>query len=158
HGSRPRLDDGLDERGWTAQTARVRHRAAGAMRRTGCVVRRGRGGMPALRLGEHRAHHRIRLYLLQVALALPQLPRTVRPFQMSLATAETPGPAAPHFHWLGIEDVRRETADAVSIALSVPPELACHYRFRPGQYLTLRTTLYGEEVRRSYSICSGLDD
>ncbi|MCL2427812.1 MAG: phenylacetate-CoA oxygenase/reductase subunit PaaK [Alphaproteobacteria bacterium] len=77
---------------------------------------------------------------------------------MSLATAEPPSQAAPHFHWLGVADVRRETADAVSIAFAVPPELAGHYKFRPGQYLTLRATLDGEEVRRSYSICSGLDD
>ena len=32
------------------------------------------------------------------------------------------------------------------------------YRFAPGQYLTLRATLDGEDVRRSYSICSGPDD
>ncbi|MBO0709735.1 MAG: phenylacetate-CoA oxygenase/reductase subunit PaaK [Acetobacteraceae bacterium] len=77
---------------------------------------------------------------------------------MSLATADAPSHAAPHFHWLRIADVRRETADAVSIAFAVPPALAGHYTFRPGQYLTLRATLDGEEVRRSYSICSGLDD
>ena len=32
------------------------------------------------------------------------------------------------------------------------------YRYMPGQYLTLRATIDGEDVRRSYSICSGLDD
>ena len=37
-------------------------------------------------------------------------------------------------------------------------ELADDYSFAPGQYLTLRTTMDGEEVRRSYSICSGPDD
>ena len=36
--------------------------------------------------------------------------------------------------------------------------LAADYRFAPGQYLTLRTTMDGEEMRRSYSICSGPDD
>ena len=39
-----------------------------------------------------------------------------------------------------------------------PDELAGDYAFAPGQYLTLRTMLDGEEVRRSYSICSGPDD
>ncbi|GGC54810.1 1,2-phenylacetyl-CoA epoxidase subunit PaaE [Chelatococcus reniformis] len=69
-----------------------------------------------------------------------------------------PASAAPRFHRLLVADVRRETADAVSIAFDVPPPLADAFRFVPGQYLTLRTTLDGEEVRRSYSICSGPGD
>jgi ring-1,2-phenylacetyl-CoA epoxidase subunit PaaE len=66
--------------------------------------------------------------------------------------------SAPHFHRLTVADLRRETKDAVSIAFAVPPELASAYAFEPGQYLTLRAALPGEEERRSYSICSGLDD
>ncbi len=62
------------------------------------------------------------------------------------------------FHSLTISDVRRETADAVSISFEVPAELRDDYRYVPGQYLTLRSDLEGEDVRRSYSICSGLDD
>src|SRR5205807_387158 len=62
------------------------------------------------------------------------------------------------FHRLTVNDLRRESADAVSLTFSIPPELAGAYAFSPGQYLTLRTTLDGEEVRRSYSICSGPDD
>jgi ring-1,2-phenylacetyl-CoA epoxidase subunit PaaE len=61
------------------------------------------------------------------------------------------------FHRLTVADVRRETADAVSIAFAVPEALAPAYRFRPGQHLTLRTDL-GGEVRRSYSICAAPDD
>ncbi len=64
----------------------------------------------------------------------------------------------PSFHSLTITDVRRETPDAVSLAFAVPEDLADAYRFRAGQYLTLRAEIGGEEVRRSYSICSGLDD
>ncbi len=64
----------------------------------------------------------------------------------------------PRFHRLAIRDLRRETRDAVSIAFAVPPDLAPDYHFAPGQYLTLRTLMDGEEVRRSYSICSGPDD
>ena len=54
--------------------------------------------------------------------------------------------------------MRRETPDAVSIAFAVPDALAPAYAYAPGQYLTLRTTLDGEEVRRSYSISSGPDE
>ena len=65
---------------------------------------------------------------------------------------------APRFHRLAVRDLRRESADAVSLTFAIPEALAADYNFVPGQYLTLRTTLDGEEVRRSYSICSGPDD
>jgi ring-1,2-phenylacetyl-CoA epoxidase subunit PaaE len=65
---------------------------------------------------------------------------------------------APRFHRLTVKDLRRETRDAVSLTFAIPDELQDDYRFAPGQYLTLRTTMDGEEVRRSYSICSGPDD
>jgi ring-1,2-phenylacetyl-CoA epoxidase subunit PaaE len=64
----------------------------------------------------------------------------------------------PHFHPLRICDVRPETSQAVSLAFEIPPELAEVYRFRQGQFITLRTLLDGQEIRRSYSICAGLDD
>ena len=66
--------------------------------------------------------------------------------------------SSPRFHSLTVRDVRRETADAVSVAFDVPSELADAYAFAPGQYLTLRATLEGEDMRRSYSICSGPGD
>lgn len=44
------------------------------------------------------------------------------------------------------------------MTFAIPSELKSDYAFKPGQYLTLRTTFDGEEVRRSYSICSGPDD
>jgi len=65
---------------------------------------------------------------------------------------------APRFHRLTVADLRRETADAVSLTFAIPNDLAGDYQFLPGQYLTLRTMMDGEEVRRSYSICSGPDD
>jgi ring-1,2-phenylacetyl-CoA epoxidase subunit PaaE len=65
---------------------------------------------------------------------------------------------APRFHKLTVSEIRRETADALSLAFRVPASLREDYGYAPGQYLTLRTTIDGEEVRRSYSICSGLDD
>ena len=75
----------------------------------------------------------------------------------STGPASPPG-AAPRFHWLRVKDGRRETSDAISVTFEIPAELQPHYAFQAGQYLTLRTMLDGEEVRRSYSICSGLDD
>src|SRR5262249_7472050 len=59
---------------------------------------------------------------------------------------------------LAVAAVRRETADAVSIAFAIPPAHAADFRFRPGQHLAVRAVLNGEEVRRTYSICSGPDD
>ena len=64
----------------------------------------------------------------------------------------------PRFHRLAVNDLRREAADAVSMTFAIPAELTDDYSFTPGQYLTLRTTMDGEEIRRSYSICSGPDD
>lgn len=58
------------------------------------------------------------------------------------------------FHTLKIKDIRRETADAVSIAFEVPPQQQPEYQFKQGQYVTLKLNLKGEEVRRSYSLCS----
>ncbi|MBB99733.1 MAG: phenylacetic acid degradation protein [Rhodobacteraceae bacterium] len=65
---------------------------------------------------------------------------------------------SPRFHALKVKDVRRETAEAVSISFEVPEELREAYRFSAGQYLTLRRMIGGEDVRRSYSICAGEDD
>jgi ring-1,2-phenylacetyl-CoA epoxidase subunit PaaE len=64
----------------------------------------------------------------------------------------------PRFHSLRIAEVRRETPDSVSLAFDVPPQLASEYAYLQGQHIALRTELDGEEVRRSYSICSGVDD
>src|SRR6059058_5342184 len=64
----------------------------------------------------------------------------------------------PRFHRLAVNDRRRESKDAVSLTFEIPEALAHDYSFNAGQYLTLRTTMDGEEVRRSYSICSGPDD
>lgn len=64
----------------------------------------------------------------------------------------------PRFHRLTVRDVVRQTPHAVSIAFDVPPDLRDDYAFEPGQYLTLRTSIDGEDLRRSYSICAGPDD
>jgi ring-1,2-phenylacetyl-CoA epoxidase subunit PaaE len=62
------------------------------------------------------------------------------------------------FHQLEIAEVRREIADAVSLRFSVPEALADVFRFTPGQHLTLRADIDGEDVRRNYSICTAPHD
>ena len=62
------------------------------------------------------------------------------------------------FHSLTIVDRRQETADSVSLAFAVPEALREEFAYQPGQYLTVQATIDGEECRRSYSICSGLDE
>ena len=61
---------------------------------------------------------------------------------------------ALHFHALKVAEITRETDDSVSIRLDVPTALAGDFAFLPGQHLTLRVTVDGEEQRRSYSLCS----
>ncbi len=62
--------------------------------------------------------------------------------------------STPHFHTLKVADVRNETATCVSVALEIPVDLKEAYTYLPGQYITLKTMIDGEELRRSYSLCS----
>jgi ring-1,2-phenylacetyl-CoA epoxidase subunit PaaE len=62
------------------------------------------------------------------------------------------------FHPLAVSKVERETRDAVAITLDVPPALTEAFRFAAGQHLTLRADIGGEDIRRSYSICSAVQD
>jgi ring-1,2-phenylacetyl-CoA epoxidase subunit PaaE len=66
--------------------------------------------------------------------------------------------AAPRFHTLEIAAVRNETPDAVAISFAIPEDLGDAFAFLPGQYLTLRAEVDGEDMRRSYSICSPLNE
>lgn len=59
------------------------------------------------------------------------------------------------FFPLTVTAVERETRDAVVLSLEPPAEQRAAFAFTPGQYLTFRKTLEGEELRRSYSLCSG---
>ncbi len=58
------------------------------------------------------------------------------------------------FHPLRVVEVVPETDEAVSITFDVPAELAATFRYLPGQHVTLRAIIDGEDVRRSYSICA----
>lgn len=58
------------------------------------------------------------------------------------------------FYPLTVSDIRQETKDSVSIAFEVPSSLKEEFNYIQGQYLTLKLTVKGEEIRRSYSLCS----
>ena len=58
------------------------------------------------------------------------------------------------FYQIKVKEVRREIEDAVSVAFDIPEGLMSTFTFSPGQYVTLKTNVQGEELRRSYSICS----
>lgn len=60
----------------------------------------------------------------------------------------------PTFYPLKVSDIRKETAECSSISFEIPAELKEAYSFLPGQYLTLKADINGEEIRRSYSICT----
>lgn len=60
----------------------------------------------------------------------------------------------PKFNTLKVKDIKRETSECVSVAFEVPEQLIEDYAFVQGQYLTLKAEIQGEEVRRSYSICT----
>ncbi|AOM41881.1 1,2-phenylacetyl-CoA epoxidase subunit PaaE [Xenorhabdus hominickii] len=63
------------------------------------------------------------------------------------------------FHRLSIAAIERETPEAVTVTLHVPDELKTRFCYQPGQHLTLKAQVNGEELRRCYSICSSpLDD
>jgi len=85
----------------------------------------------------------------------------MQPVAQPVATAPATGATAPgraRFHPLTVREIIRETTDAVSVAFAVPKELAPEFRFEPGQHLTLRTHIGGDEIRRAYSLCSGVTD
>lgn len=63
-----------------------------------------------------------------------------------------------HFHPLKVRSVRPDTEEAMIVSFEVPQDLGERFRFSPGQYLTVRREIEGQDVRRSYSICAGLDD
>lgn len=58
------------------------------------------------------------------------------------------------FHKIQISDIKKETTDTVSIAFKLPGNLKNEFQFQSGQYVTVRATIKGEDIRRSYSICS----
>lgn len=62
------------------------------------------------------------------------------------------------FHPLRVKAIEPDTAEAVIVSFEVPADLRETFGFTQGQYLTLRRDIDGQDLRRSYSICAGLDD
>jgi ring-1,2-phenylacetyl-CoA epoxidase subunit PaaE len=58
------------------------------------------------------------------------------------------------FYPLQVKDVNRETKDAVSIKFEIPSHLQSQFTYKAGQYFTFSIIINGEDVRRSYSVCS----
>ena len=58
------------------------------------------------------------------------------------------------FHKVHIQEIKQETADAVSVVFSIPENLKANFNFTAGQYVTLQKEINGETIRRAYSICS----
>ena len=58
------------------------------------------------------------------------------------------------FHNIKVADIYKETKDCSVLSFDIPEELISEFQYKQGQHLTLRTTIDGEEVRRSYSLCS----
>ena len=67
-------------------------------------------------------------------------------------------PVSTLFHPLRVRAVESDTPEAVIVSFDVPPALRETFGFTQGQYLTLRTVIDGSDLRRSYSICAGVDD
>ncbi|MDR2296966.1 MAG: phenylacetate-CoA oxygenase/reductase subunit PaaK [Comamonas sp.] len=62
------------------------------------------------------------------------------------------------FYPLTVRSVQPDTAEAAIVNFEVPDDLREQFAFTQGQYLTLRAEIDGQDLRRSYSICSGVDD
>ncbi|HOZ51404.1 MAG TPA: phenylacetate-CoA oxygenase/reductase subunit PaaK [Chitinophagaceae bacterium] len=62
--------------------------------------------------------------------------------------------STPHFNLLKVKDIRHETNSCISLSLEIPTELKDVYHYEAGQYITFKTHLNNEELRRSYSLCS----
>ena len=55
------------------------------------------------------------------------------------------------FHKVHIQEIKQETADAVSVVFSIPENLKADFNFTAGQYVTLQKEINGETIRRAYS-------
>lgn len=65
---------------------------------------------------------------------------------------------AIHFHTIKVKDVRKETPGCVSVAFDIPETLQKEFAFIQGQNITLKKNINGEDLRRSYSLCTSPDE
>ena len=61
---------------------------------------------------------------------------------------------AIQFHKLNVSNIVKETEDATTISFDIPPDLKEEFKYKHGQYLTLRFYFDGKDERRAYSICT----
>ena len=61
------------------------------------------------------------------------------------------------FHSLTISSITKVTEQSVAITFNIPDALKATFSFKSGQYITLKATINGEEIRRDYSICSSVN-
>src|SRR5699024_890637 len=69
-------------------------------------------------------------------------------------TITAPARKRAGFNALTVSEIRQLTDAAIEVAFAIPEELIQDYNYVPGQYVSLRAEIDGEEVRRSYSICA----
>tara|TARA_B100001287_G_scaffold267390_1_gene262439 strand:+ start:986 stop:2092 length:1107 start_codon:yes stop_codon:yes gene_type:complete len=62
------------------------------------------------------------------------------------------------FHSIKVSKINKETSDTVSVSFEIPDNLKSDFGYTPGQYLTLKIIINGEDCRRSYSICSSFEE
>ena len=58
------------------------------------------------------------------------------------------------FYSLEIKEINTLTSDSVEIKFEIPSDISEKFKFKAGQYITIRNNINGEEIRRSYSLCS----
>jgi ring-1,2-phenylacetyl-CoA epoxidase subunit PaaE len=58
------------------------------------------------------------------------------------------------FHKIKVANVYKETKDTSVVTFEIPEHLQEHFKFNQGQHLTLKKDINGEDIRRSYSLCS----
>ena len=75
-----------------------------------------------------------------------------------MSLAEAPQTAKTRFFDLAVFDAHHDTRDSLVVTFDIPSDLKETFRFVQGQYLTLRATIDGKELRRSYSICAAVQD
>ena len=75
-----------------------------------------------------------------------------------MSLAEAPQTAKTRFYDLAVFDAHHDTRDSLVVTFDIPSDLKETFRFVQGQYLTLRATIDGKELRRSYSICAAVQD
>ena len=62
------------------------------------------------------------------------------------------------FHSIKVQDIYKETKDCSVVTFEIPRDLKQDFKYNQGQYLTLKTIIDNQDVRRSYSLCSSPTD